>query len=469
MTERVRLSSAIGAWEWLCLAVFLSLICCQLFVRPITGVSDNNDFSKVFGPAHVCPAPYENLNSYFVSSYSAGLACKRPSGFVSSEVVFVDVARWLSRPFTGRNTFDLRASAALHLLVLAVALALFLSVTRRQSVLVRFLLPPIAIIMFTDVAYVSYLNSAYMDNASWVLLLLLATIAAMACMWPELRWTAPAYGVVGVLLVFSKAQHAMAGMVFAGLAAYFAWRHPGRRMVWSIGAGALLISALAMPVLTPQEYRTISLYNLIFSALAPADRMVLPQIGLDQTYEKWIGMNAFSPGSPIHDPDWTRDFDSKVAFSDVALLYGGHPELAFHLVRRAFEDDMHSMRPSYLANYRQADGYPPHSVATRFSFWSSLRMDVLVKFPYAILVLYGLPLVACLGRVRGGAFLPLAVTLAAAGVGEFAVCTLADGFDTHRHLFLFHVITEAVILMTVGWFLGALSNRRQGSLSPAKA
>lgn len=452
MTVRARLSNA---WEWLCLASFLGLIAFQLFVRPITGVSDNNDFSKVFGAAHVCPAPLEDLNAWFVSGYAAGPACGRPSGFVSSEVAFVAVARWLSRPFTGRNYFDLRASAALHLLVLGVAMVLFLGVTRRQPTLVRWILPPLAIVMFTDVAYVSYLNSAYMDNASWVLLLLLASIAAAVCLSPERQWTAPAYTTAGLLLVFSKAQHAVLGIVFAGLAAYFAWRNPGKRKEWSMGAAALLVSSLAMPVLTPQEYRTISLYNLIFSGLAPADPMILPQIGLDKTYEKWIGMNAFSPGTPIHDPDWAQEFDSKVSFGDVALLYVGHPELAFYMVRRAFEDAMHSIRPSYLANYRQEDEFPPHSVATRFSFWSSLSMNVLAKYPYAILVVYGLPLVGCWWRPVGRAVsFPLAVALAAAGVGEFAMCTLADGFDTHRHLFLFHVITNGVILMEVGWLLG---------------
>ena len=59
------------------------------------------------------------------------------------------LARYLSRPFTGRYHFDMRASAAVHLSVLAVAMALFLRITRRQHPLVRYLLPPLAILMFT--------------------------------------------------------------------------------------------------------------------------------------------------------------------------------------------------------------------------------------------------------------------------------------------------------------------------------
>ncbi len=445
-------------WESLCLAVFLSLTGWQLFVPPVTGLSDNNDFAKVLGPAHICKAPFETLNTWFITGYSAGPQCAWPSGFTSSEVLFIDLARYLSRPFTGRYFFDIRASAAVHLGVLALAMALFLAMTRRQRPLVRFLLPPLGILMFTDVAYVAYLNSAYMDNASWVLFLLLAALATAGCLqsdprWPDPRWLAPAYAITGVLLVFSKAQHAVLGIPFAGLAAYFAFRDRDavQRTAWSIGAAALLMAAIVMPVLTPPQYRNISLYNLVFDRLAPADPTVLAQLGLDSTYQKWIGSQAFAPDSPLNDPDWTRALVQRVSWGDVALLYLRHPGMAVREIDRELHDSVHSMRPDYMANYRQVDGYPPHAVATRFSFWSNQRMRILTAYPYALLVLYPLPLLGAIWRRR---LEPLAFTLVAAGISEFGLCTLADAIDTHRHLFLFHVITDALILLLAA---GALS------------
>ena len=111
-------------WECLCLAVFLGLTGFQLFVQPITGLSDNNDFPKVFGPARVCKAPLENINTFFVSGYHAGPECAWPSGFTSSEILLVRLARYLSRLFTGRYHFDLRASAAVHLAILGFAMVL---------------------------------------------------------------------------------------------------------------------------------------------------------------------------------------------------------------------------------------------------------------------------------------------------------------------------------------------------------
>jgi hypothetical protein len=43
---------------------------------------------------------------------------------------------------------------------------------------------------------------------------------------------------------------------------------------------------------------------------------------------------------------------------------------------------------------------------------------------------------------------------------EFGICTLADAVDTHRHLFLFHVITDCLLLLCAGWLLAGRSTER---------
>ena len=457
------------AWECLCLAVFLVLTGWQAFIPPITGLSDNNDFSKVFGPAHICKAGPDNVNAYLVTTYAAGPKCAWASGFRSSEILLVKLARYLSRPFTGRYRFDLRASAALHLLVLTVALALLLNITRHCPPGVRFVLPGLAIAMFTDVAYVAYLNSAYMDNASWVLFLLLASIAARACISTAGResgiWLAAAYTIAGTLVVFSKAQHAVLGVPFAGLALLLAWRQrqTDQRAAWCVGGLMLLAGTAIMPALTPPEYRSISLYNLIFYRLAADDRNFLPELGLDDSYEKWIGTNAFSPGSPLPDPDWTRAFTSRASFTKVAQLYLQHPSIAIRELDRELHDSVHAMRPDYMANYRREDGFAPHTIATRFSLWSNTKIWLLTRYPHLLIWLYGLPVVAAIWhvarpRAQRPLIMPLALALVVAGISEFVICSLADAVDTHRHLFLFHAITETVILLTASWFLAAPSS-----------
>lgn len=446
----------------MCLAVFLGLTSWQLFVPPITGLSDNNDFAKVLGPAHICHSPSEYLNKYFVSGYDAGPKCSWPSGFTSTEILLIDLARWLSRPFSGRYHFDLRASAAIHLFILLIAMALLLRISARQPPRIRYLLPPLAILIFTDVAYVAYLNSAYMDNASWVLLLLLVTIAAQVTVDPASRWVAPAYALTGVLLIFSKAQHAVLGIPFTGLALYFAlnWATARNAKSWLVTAAALLISTAIMPQLTPAGYSSISLYNLIFFRLAPADPTLLDQLGLDSDYAKFIGTQAFHTGSPLTDPDWSRAFVSRTSFRDVALLYLRHPAIALREIDYDLRTATYSIRPAYMANYRQDDGIPARTAATWFSLWSNLRSWLCLHYPHHLLVLYALPvLTAGVFRIRRG-LPPLIVTLFVAGVCEFLVCSLADAVDTNRHLFLFQVITETLFLLTAAMWGGRLRRLR---------
>jgi hypothetical protein len=54
--------------------------------------------------------------------------------------------------------------------------------------------------------------------------------------------------------------------------------------------------------------------------------------------------------------------------------------------------------------------------------------------------------------------LPVALLLSVAGVMEFAMSSLTDAMDTSRHLFVFHVITELLILLLVAavgaWWSG---------------
>ena len=447
VTDRPRSSfQSRQAWEWACLFVFLGLVAWQIFFPPVVGLSDNNDFAKVLGPAGVCHSAPETLNAWFVTGYGSGPKCHWSSGLVSTEIPLASLGRWIGRPFTGRYHFDIRFSAAVHLAILALAFGLFLNATRRSRPLVRFLLPPFAIFIFTDVAYVAYLNSAFMDNASFVLLLLLIAIAAQ----PDVRWKPAAYAIAGILLVFSKAQHSLLGLPFAGLALFFALRSGARRL-WGAAAVALIASSLVMPRLTPPEYRQISLFNLVFYKLAAEDPKVLDLLDLDSSYRPYIGHTAFDSPPPLADPDWTRRFLDRVSFARIAQLYLRHPSIAAKTLRFDLLDAAHSIRPDYLANYRREDGYPAHSQATAFGFWSHFRSTLLYFHPYSLPALLVLPL---LSRR------PLAVTLALAGLLEFAVCSLTDGLDTHRHLFLFQVLTEAVILLTTAFALSAIPASR---------
>ena len=73
------------------------------------------------------------------------------------------------------------------------------------------------------------------------------------------------------------------------------------------------------------------------------------------------------------------------------------------------------------ANFRQKDGYPPGTMATRFSLWSNLRSGALWVFPYHVLLFYLAPWAVKLAgwKWRWLRWLVLPVATGALGGGEW--------------------------------------------------
>jgi len=63
-------------------------------------------------------------------------------------------------------------------------------------------------------------------------------------------------------------------------------------------------------------------------------------------------------------------------------------------------------------------------------------------------------------RQLRSSLIPVAIALSLGGVMEFELSTLTDALDNSRHLFIFQVITELLILMIAGRILDAIMPRK---------
>ncbi len=458
-------------WEVFCLLVFLVLVSYQIFVPPVTGLANNSDFSYVLGKLSICPADREKQdNIYLVTDYFVDpVQCTFDIGLVSIEVPLTLAATYISAPFTGEKKFDLRALAALHLAFLVIAFGVLLSVTRRAGPAVRHGIPILFILIFSDIAYTCYLNSVYLDAPVFVLLLATTACAVAASFNHGSRWVSAGYLVFGVAMVFAKSQHAILGIIFAGLALVFAIR-PGKRSIrveWAVIAALLAGSTATMLSVTPSHYRLFALYNVIFGRLAPhsdAPWDVLKEVGLGDDDLKYLSTHAYVPSAPVYNDAWSADFLRRTSFGKLIWFYVRNPDVAFSEMNRDLTTSANVLRPTDMANYREKDGFPPRTMATRFSLWSTSRSAVMKVFPYHIVLIYLAPwMVALIAWKRAqlrSPLMPLALALSAAGMIEFAMASLTDALDTSRHLFLFQVITELMILMMVAALLHLVDLRR---------
>ena len=125
-------------------------------------------------------------------------------------------------------------------------------------------------------------------------------------------------------------------------------------------------------------------------------------------------------------------------------------------------------RQDNLSNFRREDGQPAGAKTYRFALWSSLRSWLFEHWPPHILLWYlfafvGLPYLAIrdTSRYRRAiAWTIVAISFMAAA--EFGMASLADACETHRHLLLFQVFTDAAFFLALVLAASHLGGARSG-------
>ena len=134
---------------------------------------------------------------------------------------------------------------------------------------------------------------------------------------------------------------------------------------------------------------------------------------------------------------------------------GGGGEIAFDRLWQTLSFHAAGIRPTNIGNFLQQDGYAPEARSSHFAAWSNLRSWLFRAFSIHAAVLYLLVAAGCVGCLIRPALAsawplyPVALVLIAGGVIEFACAALLDCLETARHLFLFHTITDMLILLAL--------------------
>ena len=300
----------------------------------------------------------------------------------------------------------------------------------------------------------------------------------MACFNHRTWLVTLAFLIAGVALIFAKSQHAVLGFFFAALAVVFVFRQATRwiRIRWAAVAVLLLGSMVSMLAVTPSSYSLFAIYSVIFARLGPhaeAPLAMLQELGLGEEDLQYLNTNSYTPTAPIYTALWAENFLRRTSFGDLILYYLRHPSVPLREMNSDLNLAAPVMRPREMPNYREEDGIPAGTMATRFSLWSNLRSLALHIFPYHVLLFYLAPWIVALVAWRyklsplRWRLTPLALALSAGGLLEFAMASLTDALDIARHLFLFHVITELLILLMVAALLDLWSQRRARRITVA--
>lgn len=455
----------------LLLALCAIFICLQVFVRPAVGIANNGDFPKMAGPFGLGPAEgtweshvqygefvyrYLRTNPYI---YNRGF---RAAEFISSEYFLVKIARGVQRIFRPGPLFDIRwlGGVGTALLLLAVAIWMY-------SLPVRWRLVGGVMLVFiwTDVGYVQYMNSFYMDTAALVFLVLAVATGLQVTRGREHPLLAPLMTVAATLFAASKSQHVLPGLLFLPLFAAFAYssRSWGARASWIAGSLLLVVGTYAVLRRDSPLWRSTAVFNVVFEQLTPnsPDRLrTLEDLGLGKAELRLVGTHAFYPDSPLADPKWTAEFEARCNYSRLFHYYVSHPPVTARILYQNLSTTAVRIRP--WGNRALEDGFKPRDQATSFTYWSDFRSFLLKHAPWHIVLLAlvsaGSAVWLLLLSPADWRFAALALVIQAIAALEYAVAILADGVETDRHLLLFHAATDITILL-LPWLISVLHTR----------
>jgi len=433
--------------------VFAGLLAWQLLLPHFIGLANNADFGKVTGWLALAPRDSWDSNFvYFQPDYIRSDRDYWKSPYYSSETILAWMAVRLSRATVEGAPFDIRALGAIQAGLCAAAFCVLLVSLRRASVWLLCAVAGVAMLAFTDVCYVAYLNSFYMDAAALCgLLLLVATAGWIAVTDRPSAGQFLLYGLAGLIYLTSKTQHA----IWMLLPAAFAVAHSLRaRRAAGFAVAALLIAAGAVELATAEpSNRAQALFNKLFyqiGASGPTGSADLRELGVLPEEMRYIGTHSYMPGSPALDRQWVEEFYARTGFGRLLVWYLRHPARTAQILHQTLVTDAPAIRPQNLSNYRREEGHRAGARTNRFALWSGLRSALLARWPYHIVLWYALFVAGAIAATRAHPRVSwLGLGVAALGIGQFLVASLADCLETGRHLWMFHVCTDLTLCFAV--------------------
>jgi hypothetical protein len=447
--------------EFLLLLLCAALLLWQLFLPGFIGLANNGDYPKVLGPLCIGGADnYANNFIFFQSDYVRDPKfCWNPH-IPSSENAIAWLAASLQNIVQGGSHFDIRWIAALHSLVFLGFYYSVLLLLRPLHPIPRIVLSLVALCIFADSGTVALFNSFFADTAGILGGLMTIVLAVHLIEAGTIRrGTLVLFGLAALLFVTSKAPHALAGIVPLAFVVLLTWRAtvPSTRILAGSIAIVLLAGMTWVLTTTPGWYQGQARFNLVFFKIAmkdtPAAALDLGELGLGNADLRYAGTNAYMPHSPMLDDNWSANFCDRCTYGRVLSFYLHHPIRMLSFLWSDLNVEARQRRQDNLSNFRREDGHPAGAKTYRFALWSSLRSWLFEHWPPHILLWYlfalvALPYLAIRGKSgyrRAIACVIVAISFMA--VAEFGMASLADACETHRHLLLFHVFTDAALFL----------------------
>jgi len=428
----------------------------QLFIPPVVGLANNGDFGKVIGIFDLT-GPLPDENAWADTRWEFNPKKHYWAEYYTSEHVLLAAAIAVNTVFSKDGYFDIRAIGLIHAALFLVALHLLWTLLEEAPRALRIATCGAVLFCFTDVMYVSYLNSFYMDVGAWLFFSIAAMLYLRLLRWRRGRdafW----FALCCAMAITAKAQHAVFGFWVAALvlaSGNLIW--PKQRMrIIAFAVCLALLAAFWITRSAPPDYASRALFTVVFFQIVPHSRNpaeTIRALGLDDSDRRYVGMHAFAESSPMNDAAYVEQFRRRISYGRLAWFYLTHPRDAYIALRHSL-DEAGIQRP-YLGNFDVHTGYARFQESRAFAFWSDLKRWAFrgngsrYFFTFLALAASVAAMLAARSRTLGRGEIAGGVVLIGMAFTALCVASLADAVDIPRHHFLFCVLFDMLIVVLV--------------------
>lgn len=380
------------------------LILLMLFLPNYLGTADDGTLHRVMdgaGVSYLQGNSVENSNEYFVKTYSNIVPFQQQADkMFNSQIVILKAALWLDNLITGDHFFDIRFLALIYSVFYVPAIYLLIrqACLRVKTFSEGFSIGIIGVVIFTDVAYITYFNSFY-PEAVWFISLLYCLGAALSFQEDRSMGIDICYLTLlvaaGIVLTLSRWQCAFIGMVLMLLCLklMFARKEWSWRVICVLAGIVLSVISIAGMVEMESDFSDASKFHamtrgVLFGADNPSE--ALKEFGIEPSYELLADVSTYEevPFVEAEIEALGKEFLDQYTMADITWYYLRHPGKFLGMADIAIKSCF-GIRRDFCGNYERSAGLPGGARSIFWSMWSTFKNNSAPKTIGFLIILIG--------------------------------------------------------------------------------
>lgn len=450
--------------------------CLTLFVKPIIGMADNGDFYRIISQNDLYSLELDErdkLLGYFNKDYGIyKYSHEAPKVIISTQSIFIQVAKALDEIFIKNFIFDIRFLAGILLILHSFAgyLLVKVFVSYIKENIYKYLIAILYVVIFCDTGYLAYFNSFYGEGVIIAAFLLSLGILLYMVRFNKINVINIAlFSIFSFLFFGAKQQLSPIGFLVALL--LFRIMALNKKKMIKIVSGFLgvffILSAIVLYKSIKGEFDYINRFHAMTRGVLLNEEepeKILKYFGIDGSYSL-LQEEIYFESIPSINPDDIRlreEFYSNYSIGKILKYYLTHPKSFSKVIKMGMRNSYY-IRPEAMGNFEKSEGKPYKAKSYFFVPWSTFKDNIIPKNPiFTVLYFIAYFIISFKGYIRAIKGKNISrilmeesyIYVFLAGFSQVIISVIGAGdADLTKHVFLFNLTFDLMFINAIVYFV----------------